>query len=302
MIRAGLLAGAGLRCCHAAISGGPASAASDRDPGQRPAGRRRPAPPGIRAMARAAPASRGGPGRDHRAAQHQRRDLPQRPAPGSQHGQLAVPARDDHPGREQDHRRADHDQADEQQQQHRLDGRLGAEEQRQVLDQRRGDRQRVRARAPAVRSARAVVVVARFSALVQPLRLVRVHAADGRAGTPSCISRPGPLNAFCIAASWSGSAMTPPTQYGRLVGGELLERRACPTVVSCVQKVEPGGALPHDGGDEEGDRAGLSGQRQAAARVQPEPRGRLRGGRHRHRPGRDRAARVACPPRAGRCW
>jgi hypothetical protein len=89
---------------------------------------------------------------------------------------LALAARDEHPGREQDHRRADHDQAGEQEQEHGFDGRLGAEEQGQVLQQRRADRQRVRGgREHAGQRGRdgggAVQRV------VQPPHLVRVHAA-----------------------------------------------------------------------------------------------------------------------------
>ena len=33
-------------------------------------------------------------------------------------------------------------------------------------------------------------------------------------GKSQYISRPGPTSAFCTATNWSGSAMTPPTQYG----------------------------------------------------------------------------------------
>src|SRR5579862_3926714 len=87
---------------------------------------------------------RGGDRGEQAGARRDRRDLPERSAPGAEHGQLDFAPRDDHPGRDQDHRGADHDQADEQQQQDRLDGRLGAQEQRQVRHQRRGDRQRIR--------------------------------------------------------------------------------------------------------------------------------------------------------------
>src|SRR6266571_74246 len=122
VMRAGLAGGAGLRCCHTAMAGGPASAARMATPASgHPVAA---PPPGTKAMARPAPIST--------------------PAPGPQDGQLALAARDEHPRREQDHRRADHDQADEQEQEHGFDRRLGAEEQRQVLQQRRGDGQRVR--------------------------------------------------------------------------------------------------------------------------------------------------------------
>ena len=64
VIRAGLLAGAGLRYRHTATSGGPASAARTAIPasGQPdPPAEDDPAPPGIRAMARAAPSTAAGP-------------------------------------------------------------------------------------------------------------------------------------------------------------------------------------------------------------------------------------------------
>ena len=59
VIRAGLLAGAALRCSHTAISGGPASAAAMARPASgQPAEE---APPGTTAMARPAPISTPGP-------------------------------------------------------------------------------------------------------------------------------------------------------------------------------------------------------------------------------------------------
>ena len=61
VIRAGLLAGAGLRCCHAAISGGPASAAATAIPASGQPAEDDPAPPGIKAMARPAPITAAGP-------------------------------------------------------------------------------------------------------------------------------------------------------------------------------------------------------------------------------------------------
>ena len=63
VIRAGLLAGAGLRCRHTPASGGPASAARTAIPasGQPdPLAEDDPAPPGIRAMARPAPITAAG--------------------------------------------------------------------------------------------------------------------------------------------------------------------------------------------------------------------------------------------------
>ena len=136
-MRAGLAGGAGLRCCHTAMTGGPASAARMAIPASgQPAEGAAAAGDDGDGQARADQHAR--PGRDHRAAQRQPRHLPQRSAPGAQDGQLALAARDEHPRREQDHRRADHDQADEQEQEHGFDGRLGAEEQGQVLQQRRG--------------------------------------------------------------------------------------------------------------------------------------------------------------------
>ena len=50
---------------------------------------------------------------------------------------------------------------------------------------------------------------------------------------------PGPLNAFCIATSWPGSAKTPPTQNGMDVALSCWSA-GLPAVESCVQKVEPG--------------------------------------------------------------
>ena len=48
---------------------------------------------------------------------------------------------------------------------------------------------------------------------------------------------PGPLNASCIAASWPGSAKTPPDQYGSM---DASLSAGVPTVESCAQKAEPG--------------------------------------------------------------
>ena len=61
VIRAGLLAGTGLRCCHAATSGGPASAAATAIPASGQLADNDPAPPGIRAMASPAPITAAGP-------------------------------------------------------------------------------------------------------------------------------------------------------------------------------------------------------------------------------------------------
>ncbi len=49
---------------------------------------------------------------------------------------------------------------------------------------------------------------------------------------------PYPPNAACTAASWPGSANTPPAQYGELRGGVLSDGTA--TAGSSVQKAEPG--------------------------------------------------------------
>ena len=48
---------------------------------------------------------------------------------------------------------------------------------------------------------------------------------------------PNPPNAACTAASWPGSANTPPAQYGEPRGGMLSEGTA--TAGSSVQKAEP---------------------------------------------------------------
>ena len=56
-------------------------------------------------------------------------------------------------------------------------------------------------------------------------------------GNSHSISRPGARNAFCISASWSGSASSPPTQYGVALGG--WARDGTPATGSCCQKVEP---------------------------------------------------------------
>src|SRR5580698_6123509 len=58
--RAGLAAGAGLRCCQAAISGGPASAVATATPASHHPADDETAPPGITALASAAPASAAG--------------------------------------------------------------------------------------------------------------------------------------------------------------------------------------------------------------------------------------------------
>src|SRR6185437_14129386 len=92
VMRAGLAGGAGLRCCHAAMTGGPASAArmaiaASGQPAQAP-------PPGTTATARPTPINRPGPA----ATAAPRSVSPatcQRPAPGPQHGQLALAARDE---------------------------------------------------------------------------------------------------------------------------------------------------------------------------------------------------------------
>jgi hypothetical protein len=60
-------------------------------------------------------------------------------------------------------------------------------------------------------------------------------------GNSQLNSMPGPLNWFCIAASWSGSAMSPPTQYGWPPVGMLSS--GVPTRMSWFQKVEPGSRL-----------------------------------------------------------
>jgi len=59
VIWAGLAAGAGLRCCQAAISGGPASAAATATPASHHPAADDTAPPGITALASAAPATAG---------------------------------------------------------------------------------------------------------------------------------------------------------------------------------------------------------------------------------------------------
>ena len=70
-IRAGLPAGAGLRCCQAAISGGPASAAATVIPASSQPSPEAAASPGITAMASGRADRRGGQGGDHGAARHQ---------------------------------------------------------------------------------------------------------------------------------------------------------------------------------------------------------------------------------------
>ena len=133
-----------------------------------------------------------------------------------------------------------------------------------------------------------VTAVARFSALYSPCTW-SAFMPPTSSGNSSCSARPVPPNAPWIAPNWSGSAMTPPTQKsGEL--GLTCSSAGFTGVASCRQKVEPACAWPHDGGDEQRDRAGRGGQRQAAARVHPEPRGRLRGGGHAHRAGRNAAA------------
>ena len=134
------------------------------------------------------------------------------------------------------------------------------------------------------------VVVARFNAWYRPC----AWSASTRltsSGYSHCSSSPAPPNTCWIAASWSGSAMTPPTQYGGRAWRLLHQRRPHDGRV-LPPEGRAAARCPHDGGDEEGGRAERGGQRQAAARVQPEPRGRRGGGRHGHRAGRNLPARV----------
>ena len=56
-----------------------------------------------------------------------------------------------------------------------------------------------------------VVVVARFSAWYSPCAW-SAFTPDTSSGNSHCIESPMPPNTFWIAASWSGSAMTPPIQ------------------------------------------------------------------------------------------
>ena len=82
------------------------------------------------------------------------------------------------------------------------------------------------------------VVIARLSALSRPCAWSAVTLL-GSSGNSQLSSMPGPLNASCIAASWSGSAKTPPTQNG-MVAAVSCWSAGVPAVESCVQKVEPG--------------------------------------------------------------
>ena len=213
VIRAGLLAGAGLRCCHAATSGGPASAASDRDPGQRPAGRTTtPAPPGIRAMARPAPITAAGPAAITAAraitAATCRSDPPRARSMVSSTSRratiiLAASRMTAAPTTI------------------RLTNSSSSTVWMAAWVLRNSDRSEisgevtvsVSALGASVPVSAGVAVTARLSALSRPCAWSAV-TPPGSSGNSQFSSMPGPLNAFCIAASWSGSAKTPPTQNG----------------------------------------------------------------------------------------
>ena len=83
-----------------------------------------------------------------------------------------------------------------------------------------------------------VIVTARLSALSKPCAWSAV-TPPGLSGNSQLSSMPGPLNASCIAASWSGSAKTPPTQNG-MVAAVSCWSAGVPAIGSCAQKVEPG--------------------------------------------------------------
>ena len=143
-----------------------------------------------------------------------------------------------------------------------------------------------------------VTAVARFSAAYSPWAW-SAFTPPRLTGYSSCSARPVPLNALWTAPNWSGSAKTPPIQKGgEVVVGPLEHRLRQGRVL--LPEGRAGVAFRHDGGDEQRDRAGRGGQRQAAARVHPEPRGRLRGGGHAHR-----AGGTAAPlnvPATSRAW
>ena len=220
----------------------------DRDRGQRQAQRRR----GVRRAGhrhgQPRAGQRGQHGHDRGAAQHHRRDLPHRRAPGAQQAQVVGPADGDHPGREQDHRRADHDQADEQQQQHGLHRGLGVQERGQHRNQRGRDRRRARRGReapgqPERDRARPVEVVE------QGLRPVRARRRRRPAGTPTGCR----CSRTRAHSAWRRTGLGPrrphPTQQLQVSSPWMRLGTADRAVLRPEGEVGP--AYPHDRGDDD---------------------------------------------------
>ena len=212
MIRAGLLAGAGLRCRHTAISGGPASAAATAIPASGQPADDDQEPPGIRAMARPAPSTAAGPAASTAArasnAATCRSDPPLARSMVSSTSRratiiLAASRITAAPTTI------------------RLTNSSSSTVSMAAWVPRNSDRSEISGEVTVSVSALGAsgpvsaggVVTARLSALSRPCAWSAV-TPPGSSGNSQLSSMPGPLNASCIAASWSGSAKTPPTQNG----------------------------------------------------------------------------------------